>query len=182
MQDLGRSYQEAGRLPEAIGLLEQAWAVARKQTDPVAGDLAWTPFELGKAYERAGQFAKAESLYCEALVLERQRHKEATSSSARNQASLAWSLLKQHRHPEAAPLLRESLSFREQKESDDYATFYTKSLLDASLLGQKKYAEAEPLLLAGYEGMKHREATIPQVRKFRVNEAIEQLVQLYEAT
>lgn len=28
----------------------------------------------------------------------------------------------------------------------------------ASLLGQKKYAEGEPLLLAGYEGLKHRQA------------------------
>ena len=41
----------------------------------------------------------------------------------------------------------------------------TKSMLGGALLGQKKYAEAEPLLLAGYEGTKQREATIPpQIR------------------
>jgi hypothetical protein len=49
-------------------------------------------------------------------------------------------------------------------------------------LGQKKYAAAEPLLLAGYEGMKQREKTIPPPRRFRIPEAIERLVQLYEAT
>ena len=61
-------------------------------------------------------------------------------------------------------------------------TFYTKSLLGGSLLGQKKYAEAEPLLLAGYEGMKQREGKIPPIFKFRLTEAIERLVQLYEVT
>ena len=43
-----------------------------------------------------------------------------------------------------------------------WTTFNTKSLLGASLLGQKKYAEAEPLLVAGYSGLKQREAKIPE--------------------
>jgi hypothetical protein len=48
------------------------------------------------------------------------------------------------------------------------------------LLGQKKYDQAEPLLLAGYEGMKQREEKIPWFLKIRLTEAIDQLVQLYE--
>ena len=48
-------------------------------------------------------------------------------------------------------------------------------------LGQKNYADAEPLLLAGYEGMKEREAKIPHEYKRRVTEALERLVQLYDA-
>jgi hypothetical protein len=48
-------------------------------------------------------------------------------------------------------------------------------------VGQKKYAEAEPLLLAGYEGMKKREATIPPQGMDRLPEAALRLVQLYEA-
>ena len=50
------------------------------------------------------------------------------------------------------------------------------------LLGQKQYAEAEPLLLNGYEGMKSREATVPARGKYYLLEALERLVQLYEAT
>jgi eukaryotic-like serine/threonine-protein kinase len=49
-------------------------------------------------------------------------------------------------------------------------------------LGQQKYADAEPLLLAGYAGMKKREAKIPPQGKVRLSEAVERLVQLYEAT
>ena len=50
-----------------------------------------------------------------------------------------------------------------------------------SPLGQKKYAKAEPLLLSGYEGLKAREARIPVPAKIRLTEAIDRLVQLYEA-
>ena len=52
-------------------------------------------------------------------------------------------------------------------------------MLGGALLGQKKYAEAEPLLLAGYEGMKQREKTIPALGNIRLPEALERLVDLY---
>ena len=55
-------------------------------------------------------------------------------------------------------------------------------MLGAALLGQKKYADAEPLLLSGYQGMKKQEAKIPPQGKVRLTEALERLVQLYEAT
>ncbi len=79
-------------------------------------------------------------------------------------------------------MLREGLAVREKTQPDAWQTFNTKSLLGGALLGQKKYADAEPLLLAGYEGMKQREKTIPEQGKVRIPEAIERLVQLYEAT
>jgi hypothetical protein len=50
------------------------------------------------------------------------------------------------------------------------------------MLGQKKYADAEPLLKEGYEGMKQREKTMPAAAKVRLTEALERLVQLYDAT
>ncbi len=58
---------------------------------------------------------------------------------------------------EAEPLLRECLAIREKALPDNWLTFNTRSMLGGLLLGQKKYEEAEPLLLAGYEGMKERE-------------------------
>lgn len=43
------------------------------------------------------------------------------------------------------------------------------------------YAEAEPLLIAGYEGMKSRSAKIPASAKIRLGEAAGRLVDLYNA-
>jgi hypothetical protein len=82
---------------------------------------------------------------------------------------------------EAEPMLRECLTIREKSQPDVWATFNAKSMLGGALLGQKKYADAEPLLLAGYEGMKQREKSIPPQGRPRLTEAVERLVQLYEA-
>ena len=48
------------------------------------------------------------------------------------------------------------------------------------MLGQKKYSEAEPPLLGGYEGMKQREARIPPQSKVHLREALERLIRLYD--
>ena len=78
--------------------------------------------------------------------------------------------------------MRDCLELNQKQEPDSWTTFKTKSLLGGALLAQKKYADAEPLLLAGYEGMKQREAEIPADRKVGLGEALERLVQFYVAT
>jgi hypothetical protein len=90
-------------------------------------------------------------------------------------------LLKQQQYVAAEPILRECLAIREQKLPDDWLRYNTLSMLGESLLGQKKYAAAEPFLLQGYEGIKQREAKIPSQGKTRLAEAAERLVRLYEA-
>jgi hypothetical protein len=56
------------------------------------------------------------------------------------------------------------------------------SLLGGALLGQKKHADAEPLLLKGYEGMKARAKTIPPQHITCIPEALDHLIELYTAT
>jgi WD40 repeat protein/serine/threonine protein kinase len=97
-------------------------------------------------------------------------------------AHIGMALLEQEQWAAAEPFLRECLAIREKAQPDSWATFNAQSMLGGALLGQKKYAEAEPLLLRGYAGMKERENTIPPVGKDRLPEAVERLVQLYEAT
>ena len=93
-----------------------------------------------------------------------------------------WQLHTRIDPAEAEPLLRECLDVRQKKLPDDWLTFNTQSLLGGSLFAQKKYAEAEPLLLAGYQGMKAREEKIAGDSKVRVKEALHRLVQLYDET
>ena len=91
-------------------------------------------------------------------------------------------LLVEERFAEAEPLGRECLALREKIIPDDWRTFNARSMLGGSLLGQKKYAEAEPLLLSGYEGLKQREDKIPAAGSMRPQQALQRLVQLYEET
>ena len=50
-------------------------------------------------------------------------------------------------------------------------------------MGQKNYAEAEPLLLQSYQGLQQRQASLPPILNAprRITEALERLVQLYDA-
>ena len=90
-------------------------------------------------------------------------------------------LLEQQNAADAEVLLRECLQIREKADADSWTTFSTMALLGGSLLAQQNYADAEPLLLAGYEGMKERQDKIAPQGKPRLAEAMEFLVQLYDA-
>ncbi|MBX7106713.1 MAG: hypothetical protein K1X57_21745, partial [Gemmataceae bacterium] len=82
----------------------------------------------------------------------------------------------------AEPILRECLALREKSGTDAWPKFQAISMLGNSLLGQKKSADAEPLLLAGYEGLKRLESSIPKSEANRVPEAIDRLILLYTVT
>src|SRR5262249_19859183 len=56
------------------------------------------------------------------------------------------------------------------------------SMLGGALLGQMKYADAELLLLEGYDGMKQREKAVSPRRKGLITEAAVRLLQFYDAT
>ena len=180
---LGQSYNNAGRFKEAIPLLEEA--------DPHAIFVgAWA---LGDAYAKAGEYAKLTKYIHKELAEARKpqqpdddpREIESTLGYvAVGLAQLLVPLLQSKAFAEAEALLRECLPLCEKTLPDDWRTYNTKSLLGGALLGQKKYAEAEPLLLAGYEGMKQREKTIlPEVARNSVMPAaIDRLIELYTAT
>ncbi len=96
-------------------------------------------------------------------------------------ATLGLHLLGMQSWHEAEPLLREALAIRATARPEEWATFHTMSMLGGALLGQRKLAEAEPLLLDGYRGMKARAASVPRQGAQRIPEALERLVRLHEA-
>ena len=91
-------------------------------------------------------------------------------------------LLEQGKPAEAEALARECLAILEKKLPDDWQSFDARSALGGGLLAQKRYAEAEPLLLSGYEGLKQRREKIPAEHKPRLKQAVERLVSFYEGT
>jgi tetratricopeptide (TPR) repeat protein len=173
--NLGASYRDAGRLAEAIPLLEQAHRDGRKHSS-----LGWVGNELLLAYIRAGKSAEASALVRDNLEAARKALPEESPPLAAALAQNGLALLKLKAWSDAEPVLRECLTIREKKEPEDWRTFNTKSMLGDALLGQKKHTDAEPFLLAGYEGMNEREVKIPPQAKVRLNEALERLVRLYD--
>jgi tetratricopeptide (TPR) repeat protein len=150
---------------------------------------------LAAANAEAGQFAKAVNIQQQALALSQSEPEKRDLASRLELYSSAIpyhddgllaartsNLLAAGRFAEAEPLARECLALCEKRIPDDWRTFNARSMLGGVLLGQKRFAEAEPLLLSGYQGMQQRRASIPTAGGTRLQEAIQRLVELYART
>jgi hypothetical protein len=133
------------------------------------------------AYDQAGDDARAEPLFREVLVLRRRKRGSSHPHVAVTLVDLGRYLIRKKRCAEAEPLVREGLAIWEVNRPDGWPRFAAESLYGGSLLGQGKYAEAEPLILSGCEGLRVREARIPAPSKDRLTEARQRIVQLYVA-
>ena len=71
------------------------------------------------------------------------------------------------------------MSGYEKAGIDDWRPYRNRALLGASLSGQGKHADAEPFLLAGYEGMSKREATMPFENRSELDRSVRWIAQLY---
>jgi tetratricopeptide (TPR) repeat protein len=175
--NLGVHYKDAGRVQEALPLLEEAFQMAK--TYPT---LRGVGPQLLDAYEKAGKSAEAAKLVTELLADARKQLPKDSPQLAGMLAQFGMSLLQAHASADAETLLRECLAIREKTQPDAWSTFNTMSTLGGALLVQKKYTDAEPLLLKGYEGVKQREKTIPKGGEARIPEALDRLIEYYTAT
>jgi hypothetical protein len=93
---------------------------------------------------------------------------------------LSYVLSEQEKHSEAEPLYLQLVQYRKKVHGDtDPATLAAIRLLGASLLDQKEYAEAEPLLLDAANGFLSIRDTTPSMHFDETTKALERLVQLY---
>jgi hypothetical protein len=182
MSELADGYMAAGKLDRALPLFEESLARKRAKLGPDAPSTLLTMGNLAGGYERAGRLDRAVALRRELADIGKRTAGADSPQYVGALASLSRDLLEQEKWTEAETVLRETLTTREAKQPDDWATFNTKSMLGGALLGQEKYAAAEPLLKAGYEGIKLRAARIPPQGKPRLAEALDRLIKLAEAT
>jgi serine/threonine protein kinase/tetratricopeptide (TPR) repeat protein len=179
--NLAEAYLAAGRTAEAITLHEATLKAREMKLGPDHPETLLSRNNLGLACLADHRPAEGEPLF--RVLIERAR-KQFGSTDPRTtgaMAHLGMSLIQQGKWLAAEPVLRECLAIREKIQPDDWSTFNARSLLGGCLLGQKNYTDAEPLILAGYEGMKARESRIPGPSRPHIPEAAERVLQLYEA-
>ena len=92
---------------------------------------------------------------------------------------LGQNLLRQGKFGQAEPLLRQALAFRDKGDRDNWYRFRAQAFLGAALAGLRRYSEAEPLLLNGYEGMRQRASRMPAKQRKWIRFSGEQIVDLY---
>ena len=167
-----------GRYSVAEPILIKHLATVQKLRGAEHPDVASAMTLLGVLYQNEGKTDLAESTLTNALALDR---KLPTGNLTLRVCLTAMARLRltQRKYAEAESLLHEAMNGAGNQNTQAWDTLDRQSLLGASLLGQGRYAEAEPLLIAGYQGLLKQspaisvDANLPQ--------AGERLVQLYSA-
>jgi eukaryotic-like serine/threonine-protein kinase len=136
---------------------------------------------LAKQYREQRKFELAVPLFEESLEGKRRVFGNEHPSTLNTVHNLGTCYLAAGDPDKAMPLLRESFLVRQKNALNDWFTFNAQSVLGGCLCAERKYNEAEPLLVAGYEGMKQRETAIPPTSRIKLPETLERLVQLYAA-
>jgi eukaryotic-like serine/threonine-protein kinase len=180
MNNLANTYYHEGRYAQAEALYSQTLEIRRRVLGPEHPDTLWTMSYFALMYQRQGNYASAESYAAKALAGRRHilgaEHPETISS----EANLALAYVSQGKFAQSESLARQALETEKKVQPDEWHRFRAESLLGASLAGEKKYAEAEPLLLEGYQGMLARKDRIAAPDRYHLQLAHEWLVQLYK--
>jgi hypothetical protein len=175
--DLGINLCNAGKQAEGIAQLEEVHQKGLSDRRL----MRVTSILLG-AYLRAGKTAQARALAEELLQAARDKFAADSLDHFAALADAGWLLMEAKVYTDSEPLLRESLSRGEQHFPDLWRTQHAKLLLGVSLLGQKKLADAEPLLVAGYEATRERQAQFAPEPGIAIKQAVQWVVELYEAS
>jgi tetratricopeptide (TPR) repeat protein len=179
--NLASVYLAQGNYAQAEPLLTSALEVQRRvlgEDHPITLNTMAT---LALLYFRQRKHGQAEPLFTKALEAQRRVLGEEHPATLRTMNNLAGIYLFEGQYKKSEVLAREALkAFDRSTSLDSWLRFNCQSLLGADLMAQKKYEEAEPLLLSAYEGMLQREASIPAGDRFLLERAGRWVVQLYE--
>jgi eukaryotic-like serine/threonine-protein kinase len=119
------------------------------------------PEMLASVLEPRGNLAEVEAALREARRFARTQYAKDSWEQSFYIAMSAYVLLQEGKFAEAEANAKECLAIREKLRPEDWSTFHARNLLGGALAGQRRFPEAEPLLLESYRGMKEREASFP---------------------
>ena len=181
LDDLARVYAARGEYRRAEALFRELLETERRVLGPDHPDTLSVVSAIGHMYQRWGKYGLAETYAIQAL--EGRRHVLGSDNLATmvSVEDLALAYDSQEKFAEAEPLAREALELNQKKQPEDWDMFRAESLLGASLAGQKRYAEAEPLLVEGYRGMAARKDRVLMPNWYNLDLARDWLVELYQA-
>jgi tetratricopeptide (TPR) repeat protein len=181
MKSLAYAYLSQGKYEQAEALFSSVLEIQRRALGPEQADTLNTMDGLGDTYYLEGKYVQAEALYTQTLAGRRRTVGSEDLDTLDAMADLAMAYRAEGKFAAGEALAREAVEGNRKKRPDDWERFFADSLLGACLTGQKKFAEAEPLLLNGYRGMDARKEKIGVPEREYLDWAREWLVRFYEA-
>jgi eukaryotic-like serine/threonine-protein kinase len=181
MSNLGRVSYSRHRYEQAQRFFDRALEIRVRTSGESNPQTLEVIHNLGELDDAQGRYPQAEARFAKAAELRRRVFGEKAAATLK---SLTWTgraQLQQKQFGEAEATLRRALTAYEQNNSATWERYFCQTLLGATLAGQKKYSEAEPLLVGGYQAMRDRKNEIrsdyrplldelgPEVEKFYAN-------------
>jgi tetratricopeptide (TPR) repeat protein len=172
------------RLKEAEPLAKRAYEDRREALGEAPSLRFTSQATLIQVYLAQGRRADAAPLMRDLLENARRHQERMPGFALGSIGGVGYALLRGGEFVEAESFLRVTLELAAKHGPDGQRSApWARAMLGASLLGQKKYQEAEPLLLKGYEGLRDAKEKTPAYAYFLqvpLTETLERLVRLYE--
>ena len=178
--NLGRLYGAQGKYAQAEPLLTNVLEVRRRVLGELDPDTLISMNNLAALYREEGKYSQAEPLFSNVVDAWRRVLGQEHPNTLIGMSNLALIYLNEGKYAQAEPLLREALKSYQKIMPNTWGLSNCQSMLGASLAGEKRYEEAEALLLSGYEGMLQQKASMPASRPDRLERAGEWIVHLYQ--
>ncbi len=156
----------------------QAADAARTRLPEGHPDTILYVYNLGCLYEDLGRYADAERELADALRISRKTYPAGHPTTVNIVQHLIDVRFADRRTADAEPLVRELLVLNKGRPNH-WVTFHLRGLLGRAAFEQRRYADAEPDLLAGYRGLVERQATLPPAIRGKLPELADLLTHLY---
>jgi non-specific serine/threonine protein kinase/serine/threonine-protein kinase len=181
LRSLANGYRNEGRFAEAephfAKLVPIVLAAPGERNQQTRVDM----FLLADTYSSLRKYAEAEKVFSQLLDIQRRVTGPEVINTVVTSSNIGWIRLQQKRYSESEQTLRDAAVILRRTATNAWERFNVDSMLGAALSAQKKFEEAEPLLISGYNGMGSTRPTTNanMVSRFTRDQAGEALVQLY---
>jgi tetratricopeptide (TPR) repeat protein len=180
MTTLADLYRISGKTAQAETLATQTLVTARRSLGEAHHFTLDSMFVLAQVDLREGKEAQEEGLLNKVLEARRRTLGPEHPDTLAALVVLSEIRLRQRRFSEAGTFVREALEAYRKSMPDSWQGHMCQSLLGASLAGQKKLSEAEPLLISGYAGMLQQKSSIDASNHARLSQAGDRIVRFYK--
>ena len=128
-------------------------------------------FQMAENYALQRKYSDAERAFRQLLEVQRRASGPEIINTVVTITNVGWVQLQDRRYADAERTFREASAILNRTAADSWERFNLDSMLGASLTAQKRFAEAEPLLVSGYENMLTRMPTTNNTMQSRFTQA-----------
>ncbi len=181
MTGLANAYMDQGRYAEAEARHLELLETKRRVLGPDARQTVNSLTFIVDLYFRQGKYREAYPFAAQLLPARRRMSGSDNSVTMGAAADLALAHLASGNFTAAEPLAREAQDWDRKNRPGAWERFWSEIVLGASLAGQKKFVEAEPVLLEGYRGLASQKQAAGPTNRVQIEFVIRSLGELYTA-